>query len=141
MANAEQSIKTLTEIKSLGVKVAIDDFGTGYSSLAYLKRLPIDTIKIDKEFVGDITNDPDDEAITATVIMMAHSLDLEVVAEGVETPEQLEYLREQKCDEVQGNLVSAPLESDRALKFLLDRKAQYEKRSGVREFPGPTRRA
>ena len=79
------------------------------------EEAPLDVLKIDKEFVGDITNDPDDEAITATVIMMAHSLDLEVVAEGVETPEQLEYLREQKCDEAQGNLISAPLEAARCV--------------------------
>jgi diguanylate cyclase (GGDEF)-like protein/PAS domain S-box-containing protein len=139
MANAEQSISTLTQIKSLGVNLAIDDFGTGYSSLAYLKRLPIDTLKIDKEFVGDITTDPDDEAITATVITMAHSLGLDVIAEGVETPGQLEYLREQRCDEVQGNLISPPLDPERMLKFLLDRKAasaaQNERRGDVREFP------
>ncbi len=137
MANAEQSISTLTQIKSLGVNIAIDDFGTGYSSLAHLKRLPIDTLKIDKEFVGDITTDPDDEAITATVITMAHSLGLDVIAEGVETPEQLDYLREQKCDEIQGNLISPPLDSERVLKFLIDRTPAAERGRGtaVREFP------
>ncbi|HET9485358.1 MAG TPA: EAL domain-containing protein, partial [Xanthomonadales bacterium] len=140
MANAEQSISTLTQIKSLGVHLSIDDFGTGYSSLAYLKRLPIDTLKIDKEFVGDITTDPDDEAITATVITMAHSLGLDVIAEGVETAEQLDYLREQKCDEIQGNLISTPLDAERCLKFLLDRKAQFDKRGGVVEFPGGSAR-
>ncbi len=128
MANAEQSISTLTQIKSLGVRLAIDDFGTGYSSLAYLKRLPIDTLKIDKEFVGDITTDADDEAITATIITMAHSLGLETVAEGVETQQQMEYLREQDCDELQGFLISAPLDAERCLKFLLDRKAQLERK-------------
>jgi EAL domain-containing protein (putative c-di-GMP-specific phosphodiesterase class I) len=138
MANAEQSIKTLSQIKSLGVNVAIDDFGTGYSSLAYLKRLPIDTLKIDKEFVGDITTDPDDEAITSTVIMMAHSLGLDVVAEGVETQEQLDYLREQKCDEVQGNIVSPPLDAEKCLRYLLDHRAPGERRGDdvVLEFPG-----
>jgi EAL domain-containing protein (putative c-di-GMP-specific phosphodiesterase class I) len=144
MANAEQSISTLTQIKSLGVNLAIDDFGTGYSSLAYLKRLPIDTLKIDKEFVGDITTDPDDEAITATVITMAHSLGLDVIAEGVETPGQLEYLREQRCDEVQGNLISPPLDPERMLRFLLDRKAASagaaERRGDVREFPAGGKR-
>src|SRR5690606_28133283 len=84
MANAAQATSVLLELKGLGVSLAIDDFGTGYSSLVYLKRLPIDTLKIDKEFVGDLTIDPDDEAITATVITMAHSLGLNVVAEGVE---------------------------------------------------------
>jgi predicted signal transduction protein with EAL and GGDEF domain len=77
MANAEQSINTLRQLKAVGVTLSIDDFGTGYSSLSYLRRLPIDTLKIDKEFVGDITTDPDDEAITATVITMAHSLGTE----------------------------------------------------------------
>ena len=122
MANPEQSIATLTQIKALGVHIAIDDFGTGYSSLAYLKRLPIDTLKIDKTFVADLSTDPDDEAITTTVIMMAHSLGLDVIAEGVETIAQMRYLADQQCDEVQGNLISHPLDADRVLQFLLDRR-------------------
>ncbi len=118
MANAEQTITILRDLKRLGVTIAIDDFGTGYSSLIYLKRLPIDTLKIDKEFVGDLTRDPDDEAITATIISMAHSLGLTVVAEGVETPEQLRYLREHGCDEVQGFLLARPMRADECLAFL-----------------------
>ena len=118
MANAEQTNIVLRELKRIGVSLAIDDFGTGYSSLIYLKRLPIDTLKIDKEFVGDLTNDPDDEAITATVITMAHSLGLNVVAEGVETDEQLMYLREQGCDEIQGFWLSPPLDAHRCLAFI-----------------------
>ena len=121
MANPEQSIATLTQIKALGVRLAIDDFGTGYSSLAYLKRLPIDTLKIDKAFVADLTIDPDDEAITNTVIMMAHAMGLDVIAEGVETNEQMRFLAGQSCDEVQGHLVSAPMDADRILQFLIDR--------------------
>ena len=121
MANAEQSINTLRQLKAVGVTLSIDDFGTGYSSLSYLRRLPIDTLKIDKEFVGDITTDPDDEAITATVITMAHSLGLNVIAEGVETAEQVEYLREQGCDEVQGHWLSRPLPPESCLEFLRER--------------------
>ena len=121
MANAEQSISTLRQLKAVGVTLSIDDFGTGYSSLSYLRRLPIDTLKIDKEFVGDITTDPDDEAITATVITMAHSLGLNVIAEGVETAEQAEYLREQGCDEIQGHWFSRPLPPAQCFVFLRDR--------------------
>ncbi|MGH8233965.1 MAG: EAL domain-containing protein [Rhodanobacteraceae bacterium] len=118
MANAEQSVRLLGELKSIGARLAIDDFGTGYSSLAYLKRLPIDTLKIDQEFVGDITTDPDDAAITSTIITMAHSLQLKVVAEGVETPEQLAFLRAQRCDEIQGYWLSRPLSAEACLDFL-----------------------
>ncbi len=118
MANAEQSVRVLGELKSIGMRLAIDDFGTGYSSLAYLKRLPIDTLKIDQEFVGDVTTDPDDAAITATIITMAHSLQLKVVAEGVETGEQLAFLRVQHCDEIQGHWLSPPLPADACLAFL-----------------------
>jgi len=121
MQNAQQATAVLNELRQLGVSLAIDDFGTGYSSLVYLKRLPIDTLKIDKEFVGDITTDPDDEAITATVITMAHSLGLNVVAEGVESAEQVEYLREQGCDEIQGHWLSIPLPPDQCLNFLRER--------------------
>ncbi|MGH8191070.1 MAG: EAL domain-containing protein [Rhodanobacteraceae bacterium] len=118
MADAEQSVRLLGELKSIGARLAIDDFGTGYSSLAYLKRLPIDTLKIDQEFVGDVTTDPDDAAITSTIITMAHSLQLKVVAEGVETAEQLAFLRAQHCDEIQGYWFSRPLSAEACLDFL-----------------------
>ena len=118
MANAEQAIRVLRQLRQMGVRLAIDDFGTGYSSLVYLKRLPIDTLKIDKEFVGDLTRDPDDEAITATVINMAHTLDLKVVAEGVETEEQLSFLRHHGCDEIQGYWLARPLAEADCLAFL-----------------------
>ena len=124
MANAEQTITILRDLKRVGVSIAIDDFGTGYSSLIYLKRLPIDTLKIDKEFVGDLTRDPDDEAITATIISMAHSLGLTVVAEGVETAEQLRYLHEHGCDEIQGYLLARPMRPDQCLEFLQLQSAQ-----------------
>ena len=93
--------------------------------MIYLKRLPIDTLKIDKEFVGDLTHDPDDEAIVTTIISMAHSLGLTVVAEGVETPDQLRYLREQGCDEIQGYLLAHPMRADDCLKFLRDHAQQH----------------
>ncbi|HET8898112.1 MAG TPA: EAL domain-containing protein [Rhodanobacteraceae bacterium] len=109
MTDAEASLRTLRELKQLGVRLAIDDFGTGYSSFSYLKRLPIDTLKIDKEFIGDLTTDSDDEEITTAIISMAHSLGLEVVAEGVQTLEQLHYLMEKNCDQMQGNWFSKPL--------------------------------
>ncbi len=118
MANPELAIHTLDRLHSLGVAIAIDDFGTGYSSLSYLKRLPIDTLKIDRSFVGDITTDPDDEAITKTIISMAHSLGLDVVAEGVETLEQLEYLHEQGCDVIQGHWLSPPLDAAACFTFI-----------------------
>jgi diguanylate cyclase (GGDEF)-like protein/PAS domain S-box-containing protein len=122
MLNAEVTVATLRELKELGVRVAIDDFGVGHSSLGYLKRLPIDTLKIDQSFVRDITTDPDDAAIATAVIALAHTLKLSVVAEGVETPEQLAFLRDRGCDRMQGHLLSVPLPAAGCLAFL-DRRA------------------
>ena len=111
MQNAEQTTAMLDELRKLGVSLAIDDFGTGYSSLVYLKRLPIDTLKIDKEFIDDLTRDADDEAITSTIVSMGHSLGLTVIAEGVENEQQLEFLRALGCDEVQGHWLSRPIDA------------------------------
>lgn len=118
MANAEQTAVKLQAFRTLGVSLAIDDFGTGYSSLAYLKRLPITTIKIDKAFIGDLTHDPEDAAITTTVIAMAHSLGLNVVAEGVETEAQMQFLARHRCDEIQGFWLSPPLDAHGCLAFI-----------------------
>lgn len=118
MANAAQTAAKLQAFRAIGVSLAIDDFGTGYSSLAYLKRLPITTIKIDKEFIGDLSRDPDDAAITSTVIAMAHSLGLNVVAEGVETAAQMRFLDQHRCNEVQGFWISPPLDAHRCLAFI-----------------------
>jgi diguanylate cyclase (GGDEF)-like protein len=109
MKNAESAVRTLGELKAMGVKIAIDDFGTGYSSLGYLKRLPIDILKIDRSFVSDVTTDPDDAALVMTIITLAHNLRLKVVAEGVDTEEQLSFLHLLRCDEWQGYLFSRPL--------------------------------
>ncbi|MBK7875522.1 MAG: EAL domain-containing protein [Planctomycetes bacterium] len=102
-------LKRLEELKKLGIRLSIDDFGTGYSSLAYLKRFPIDTLKIDQAFVRDLTTDPYDAAITTSIVLMGKSLKLHVVAEGVETRGQLELLRVLECDEAQGYLFSKPI--------------------------------
>ncbi|TDK23293.1 EAL domain-containing protein [Luteimonas aestuarii] len=118
MANAEHTAVKLQAFRTLGVSLAIDDFGTGYSSLAYLKRLPITTIKIDKAFIGDLTHDPEDAAITSTVITMAHSLGLNVVAEGVETEAQMRFLASHRCDEIQGFWLSQPLDAHACLAFI-----------------------
>ncbi len=109
MHDVQQTVQTLNRLKNAGVTLAMDDFGTGYSSLSYLKRLPLDILKIDRSFVSELENNSDDAAICAAIIAMAHSLDLVVVAEGVETQQQLEYLRAQGCDEIQGFVISKPL--------------------------------
>ena len=123
MQNAENTIYTLRELKALGVRIAMDDFGTGYSSLSYLKRFPIDTLKLDQSFVRDITTDPSDAAIATAVIAMAHSLDLRVIGEGVETEEQFAFLLKQKCDYIQGYLFSPPQAVESLEAYLLERKA------------------
>jgi diguanylate cyclase (GGDEF)-like protein/PAS domain S-box-containing protein len=109
MTDVEHAIDMLQQLKLLGVKLSIDDFGTGYSSLAYLKRFPIDVLKIDQSFVRDIAVDFNDAAITVSIISLGHNLKLKVIAEGVETQEQLAYLRNHGCDEVQGYLFSRPV--------------------------------
>lgn len=109
MKNPEQTLCTLQELKMMGTHIAIDDFGTGYSSLSYLKKFPIDTIKIDRSFVSDIPADLNDAAIVNAIIAMAHSLKLDVIAEGVETIKQVNYLAEQGCDQLQGFFFSKPV--------------------------------
>jgi diguanylate cyclase (GGDEF)-like protein len=110
MDDGGSTVCKLLRLKEMGISISIDDFGTGYSSLSYLKHLPIDTIKVDRSFVRDIVNDPDDAAIVDAIVAMAHSLKLNVIAEGVETVEQLEFLRQRKCQQVQGYYFSRPLE-------------------------------
>lgn len=109
MHHVEQAINVLTSLKQLGVRIAIDDFGTGYSSLSYLTRFPIDTLKVDKSFIADINNASDDGAIASAIIAMGHMLKLKVIAEGVETVQQLAFLRAQKCTLMQGHYFSKAL--------------------------------
>lgn len=118
MQNASDSIATLQQLSAMGTKLAIDDFGTGYSCLNYLKRLPIDTIKIDQSFVRDITTDPDVAAIARSIITLSHSMKLDVIAEGVETESQLGFLRNNRCDHMQGYYFSKPLPADKLSRLL-----------------------
>jgi len=118
MHGAETSVHIMRELKALGVRIAIDDFGTGYSSLSYLKRFPIDTLKIDRSFIAEITRDPEDAAIATAIIALAHTLKLRVVAEGVETDEQLAFLTARRCDRVQGYLFGAPTPAEECARVL-----------------------
>ncbi|HQR47147.1 MAG TPA: GGDEF domain-containing phosphodiesterase, partial [Thermoanaerobaculia bacterium] len=118
MERAAGSLTKLAELKGLGVQLALDDFGTGYSSLSYLKRFPIDVLKIDQVFVRGVEFDAKDAALGATSIAMAHGLGLRVVAEGVETEGQREFLKRHGCDEIQGFLVSRPLTAESFRKLL-----------------------
>jgi diguanylate cyclase (GGDEF)-like protein len=109
MQNEQAAARTIAELKRIGVGISLDDFGTGFSSLSYLKRFPVDTVKIDRSFVRDLTFDPDDAAIVAAIVSIARQLDLRVVAEGVETEEQRLFLTERMCSHLQGFLLCAPL--------------------------------
>jgi len=116
--NVENVIATFQQLRDLGVKLAIDDFGTGYSSLSYLKRFPVDYVKIDQTFIRDLSVGGEDAAITRAIIAMAHSLELKVVAEGVETQAQMDFLKTQRCDEIQGFLISPPVPAEKFAELL-----------------------
>ena len=124
MEQAQDTLQALHRLSSLGVRLSIDDFGTGYSSLSYLKRFPVDIIKIDRSFVRDVPQDADDAAIVAGIIALAHSLRLEVVAEGVETEAQLNYLRGQKCDLLQGYYLSPAVPAAQFAELVLAHEAK-----------------
>jgi len=112
MQDAQQVIASLQAFRDMGVRLSVDDFGTGYSSLSYLKRFPVDRLKIDQSFVRDLCTDADDVAIAQAVITLGHTLNLRVIAEGVETPEQLAFLRRHQCDEIQGYLFGKPMPAE-----------------------------
>ena len=118
MGDASDTVCKLLRLKELGISISVDDFGTGYSSLSYLKHLPIDTIKVDRSFVRDIVNDSDDAAIVDAIVAMAHSLKLNVIAEGVETIEQLEFLRQRNCQQAQGYYFARPLDPQQFEAFI-----------------------
>jgi EAL domain-containing protein (putative c-di-GMP-specific phosphodiesterase class I) len=125
MQNEEEADRSLRELRALGVTISIDDFGLGYSSLSRLKRFAVDALKIDRSFVADLDDNPDDRAIATAIIAMASSLKLKVIAEGVETEKQLQFLREKGCDEVQGWLPGRPMPADELAKLLEeDRRSQ-----------------
>jgi len=120
MRDVEQAMQVLKALKSMNVRLALDDFGTGYSSLSTLKRFPLDTIKIDRSFIQDVPLDADDRAITEAIISMGLSLGLNVVAEGVETREQIDFLRQRECKELQGYFFSRPVPADAFRRLLLE---------------------
>ena len=122
MKDLQQATRTMRDLGDYGFRIAIDDFGTGYSSLSYLKRFDVDKLKIDQSFIRDLATNSDDQAIVTAIIQMAHSLGMVTVAEGVETPEQLDFLREKGCDLAQGYLFSYPLTPDNLEKFAQDHR-------------------
>jgi EAL domain-containing protein (putative c-di-GMP-specific phosphodiesterase class I) len=126
LPDPQQAVKLLRNLKAMGVRLTIDDFGTGYSSLAYLKRLPIDCVKIDASFIRGIPVDASDVAITETILAMAASLGLKVVAEGVETTDQVRFLERRGCDEMQGYYFSKPLPAEDLAAYLEERGAALE---------------
>ena len=120
MKDVKESVKKLIKLKKLGVKFSIDDFGTGYSSLSYLKEFPIGTLKIDRSFVDQVPTDKNDTAIVKAIIDLAHNLNLNVIAEGVENPEHLQFLEQNDCDRIQGYYFGRPMSKQEIIKFLND---------------------
>jgi len=124
LLSVERSAEILTRLRTLGMSIAIDHFGTGYSSLSHLRHLPIDTLKIAQMFVQHIPGNADDKAIASAIIAVGHHLHLRVVAEGVETREQLEFLRAQGCDEVQGHVICKAVSGEEVTEILRTRLAR-----------------
>jgi EAL domain-containing protein (putative c-di-GMP-specific phosphodiesterase class I) len=126
MSDPEQSIAILEQLSTMGVLVSVDDFGTGYSSMSYLRRFPIDKLKIDRVFINEIVSRPEDASIVRAIVSLAHSLHLKVVAEGVETPAQLAFLEAAGCDEYQGYHFSRPLPARDFERLIRDSRAQLD---------------
>jgi EAL domain-containing protein (putative c-di-GMP-specific phosphodiesterase class I) len=124
MRDPEQAVELMHNLRAMGVRLTMDDFGTGYSSLGYLKRFPINSLKVDRGFVRDLPHSTDDIAITRAVIAMAHSLQMNVIAEGVELQEQFDVLRNEGCDEFQGYLCRPPLTEDDLIHFVRQSAAE-----------------
>jgi len=124
MDNPKQVRHILRELKSYGIQIAVDDFGTGYSSLSYLKYFPLDRLKIDRSFIRDVTHKEDDAKIVQAIIILAHTLGLSVIAEGVETEDQLKFLRRHGCDEIQGYLYGKPMDASSFLEFCRQQNAE-----------------
>jgi len=122
MFDMEENIDKLRQLRDTGLQVAIDDFGTGYSSLNYLARLPVDFLKIDRSFVSKMAEEPESMSIVSTIITLAQSLNLKIIAEGVETEEQSKLLRLLRCDEAQGYLYSRPVPAEEIAKMIQDGK-------------------
>jgi diguanylate cyclase (GGDEF)-like protein/PAS domain S-box-containing protein len=137
MSDAEEAVQMLRELKRLGVRLAVDDFGTGYSSFAYLKRFPLDTLKIDRAFISDAVTNPDDANITVSIINLAHSMRLKVVAEGVETQGQLNFLRLHGCDEIQGYYFARPSPVAECTQALLEDRALQQSEPSSHPHPAP----
>jgi EAL domain-containing protein (putative c-di-GMP-specific phosphodiesterase class I) len=130
MHNVDKAMRTLNALKQIGIRLAIDDFGTGYSSLSNLKKFPINTIKVDRSFIRDIPGSPEDVGITDAIIAMGRTLSLTVVAEGVETREQAEFLRQRACDEFQGYYFSRAIQPADFARLLREHEAPLEQMEG-----------
>ena len=126
MKSADTAEMTLRDLNAIGVTISIDDFGSGYSSLAYLKRFPVTKLKIDRTFVRDISSNSDDKRLVEVIITLAHSLNLKIVAEGVETEDQLQYLRSVACDQIQGNVYSKPLSAEDMTRYLIENRSKVK---------------
>jgi diguanylate cyclase (GGDEF)-like protein len=131
--NTQASSMVLDRVREMGIAISLDDFGTGYSSLSYLKRLPIDTLKIDRAFVRDVLSCSADQAIAAAIVDLAHALGLRVVAEGIETNEQLVFMRKLGCDGAQGYLIGRPMPADACATWIRDTRKALARDSGTRE--------